>query len=65
MGRLGRTVGMILGQDQTTMRGVGFGMGDLADLLAGINTVDVAGQPFLNTFGGRTTIELKLKDVSW
>lgn len=65
MGRLGRTAGMILAQDQTTMRGVGFGMGDLADLLAGVNTVDVAAQPFLNTFGGRTTIELRLKDVSW
>ncbi len=65
MGRLGRTAGMILGQDQTTVRAVGFGMGDLADLLVGINTVDVAAQPYLNTFAGRTTIELRLKDVSW
>jgi len=65
MGRSGQTAGMILAQDQTTMRAVGFAMGDLADLLAGINTVDVAAQPKLNTFNGRTSIELKLKDVSW
>ena len=65
MGRTGQTAAMILGQGEATIRAVGFGMGDLADLLAGINTVDVAAQPFLNTFGGRTTVELRLRDVSW
>lgn len=65
MGRSGATAGMILAQGDTTMRAVGFGMGDLADLLAGINMVDVAAQPVLNTFNRRTTIELKLKDVCW
>jgi len=47
------------------VRAVGFGMGDLADACAGINTVDVVGRPVFNTFRGRTSIELHLKDVAW
>ena len=65
MGRNGQTVGMLLGQGSARMRAVGFGMGDLADHLVGVNTVDVAGQPMLNTFNNKTSVELKLKDVKW
>jgi single-stranded-DNA-specific exonuclease len=65
MGRTGETLGMMLAQGSTTMRAVGFGMGVLADLLVGINTVDVAAQPKLNTFNGSTSVELILEDVRW
>jgi len=65
MGRNGATVGMMLGQGQARMRAVGFGMGDLADELIGVNTIDVVGEPMLNSFNGRTSVELKLKDVKW
>ena len=65
MGRTGTTVGMTLAQDGASIRAVGFGMGDLADHLAGVPRVDVAAQPVLNTFNGRTTVELKLLDVRW
>ena len=65
MGRSGQTVGMTLGQNNVSMRVVGFSMGDLADHLVGINTAAVAGEPVLNTFNGRTTVELQLKDVAW
>jgi len=65
MGRGGGTVGMLLCQGETRMRAVGFGMGDLADLLEGVRTVDVAGAPTLNSFQGRTTVELQLRDVTW
>ena len=34
MGRAGGTVGMVLGQENCRIRAVGFGMGNLADLLA-------------------------------
>ncbi len=44
---------------------MGFRMGDLADLLVGVNSIDVAAEPVLNTFNGRTTVELKLLDVQW
>ncbi|MHC4562111.1 MAG: single-stranded-DNA-specific exonuclease RecJ [Planctomycetota bacterium] len=65
MGKNGKTVGLILGHNDTTIRAVGFSMGDLADDLVGVNEVDVAATPVLNTFQGRTNVELKLKDVRW
>jgi single-stranded-DNA-specific exonuclease len=65
MGRNGGTVGLLLGEGDARIRAVGFGMGDLADDLAGIDTIDVTGQVILNTFNGRTSVELKLKDVKW
>ncbi len=65
MGRNGQTVSLMLAQGDARLRAVGFGMGDLADLLIGVNTVDVAAEPVLNRFNGRTSVELKLKDVAW
>ena len=65
MGRSGTTVGTVLQQSGVSMRAVGFGMGDLADLCVGVNTVDIVARPTLNTFRGRTSVELHLKDVAW
>ncbi|MEI7836760.1 MAG: single-stranded-DNA-specific exonuclease RecJ [Planctomycetota bacterium] len=65
MGPKGGSVSFLAGQNDTRIRAVGFAMGDLADLLVGVNTVDVAGTPVLNTFNGRTSVELHLKDVQW
>jgi single-stranded-DNA-specific exonuclease len=65
MGKTGGHVSMVLGQEGVSMRAVGFSMGDLADILAAIRCVDVVGQPVLNTFNGRTTVELHLSDVTW
>jgi single-stranded-DNA-specific exonuclease len=65
MGKTGRTVGMVLGQGPVTLRAVGFGMGDLTDLLSGVNEIDVAAEPVLNHFRGRTSVELQLRDVCW
>ncbi|MCD6304347.1 MAG: single-stranded-DNA-specific exonuclease RecJ [Planctomycetes bacterium] len=65
MGRGGKTVSLLLGQGDARLRAVGFGMGDLADLLKGCREVDVAGSPGLNTFRGSTSVELHLKDVLW
>ena len=63
MGRTGTTVGMVLGQNGTTIRAVGFGMGDLADYLVGINRIDVVAEPALNRYRGRVNTELHLRDV--
>jgi single-stranded-DNA-specific exonuclease len=63
IGRNGGTVSMTLGQNNVTMRAVGFNMGDLADDLVGVNTIDVAAEPSINNFNGRTSVELKLRDV--
>jgi single-stranded-DNA-specific exonuclease len=65
MGRGGATVGMLLGQGDVKMRAVGFNMGDLADILEGVRTIDVAGTPGINCFQGVTTVELQLRDVRW
>lgn len=65
MGRSGQTVSLLLAQNGATMRAVGFRMGDLADLLVGIDRVDVAAEPTLNHFRGTTSVELKLRDVRW
>lgn len=63
MGRNGGTINLVLGQNGANIRAVGFGMGDLVDELVGINEVHVAGEPVINSFNGRTSVELKLKDV--
>lgn len=65
MGRTGGTLSLLLGQNGVNMRAVGFGMGDLADRLVGVTSVNVAAEPTLNTFNGRTNVELLLKDVTW
>ncbi len=65
MGQKGNTIGLLLGQGSETIRAVGFGMGDLADHLAGVKEIDVAGTPILNSFRGKTNVEFKLKDVVW
>lgn len=65
VGRNGGTILMTLGQSGVRMRAVGFGMGDLADALAGVKHVDIAAQPEINHFNGNSSVELKLKDVSW
>lgn len=65
IGRSGTTISITLGQDGASMRGVGFGMGDLAEALVGVNSVDVAFEPQLNTFRGSTTVQAMLRDVRW
>ncbi len=63
MGRTGTTAGLMLGGSGVTMRAVGFGMGDLADYLVGINRIDVVAEPVLNRYRGRVNAELHLRDV--
>jgi single-stranded-DNA-specific exonuclease len=63
IGRNGQAVSMLIEQDGVTLRAVGFGMGDLADRLAGGGAVDLAVRPQINTFRGRSNVELHLLDV--
>jgi single-stranded-DNA-specific exonuclease len=65
MGRHSATVGMLLAQGDVKMRAVGLNMGDLADILEGVRTIDVAATPCLNCFQGNTAVELQLRDVRW
>ncbi len=65
MGRGGGVLSVMLSQGGASMRAVGFGMGDLADRLTGVACIDVAAEPTINTFNGRSSAELQLKDVCW
>ncbi len=74
MGRDGATGGFIVGSDVgpsgaflpgRRMRCVGFGMGELADELAGVGAIDIAGEPVLNRFRNRVSVEMRLRDVRW
>lgn len=65
IGQSGTTITMTLGQESASMRAVGFGMGDLAEMLVGVNAVDVAFEPQLNTFRGQTNVQAMLRDVRW
>jgi single-stranded-DNA-specific exonuclease len=65
IGRTGTTVSMTLSQDGVNMRAVGFQMGDLTEALVGVNSVDIAFEPQLNTFRGNTTVQAMLRDVRW
>ncbi len=65
MGRQGATASLYLKQGSTSLRAVGFGMGDLADKLIGVSHVDVAAEATLNTYRGKTNVELHLRDVQW
>lgn len=46
------------------IRCVGFQMAELADKLQGVNVIDLAGEPVLNHFNGRTSVEMHIKDVA-
>lgn len=63
MGRAGNTLCLTLGQNGLTMRAIGFGMGESADSLGGIGLIDVAAEPTINSFNGRQSVELKIKDI--
>ena len=70
IGRGGAGVSFLVGQDDDSgrsarLRCVGFGMGDLAEKLLGVHFVDIAGEPVLNRFNGRTSVEMHLRDVAW
>lgn len=65
MGKNGSHVSMLLDHEGTSLRVIGFGMGDLADALLDHTHIDIAGEPTLNTFNGRTNVELRLQDVQY
>ncbi len=55
----------MLGQGGVSVRAVGFGMGAAAADLSNVRQVDVAAEPVLNTFNGRTNVELQIRDLRW
>jgi single-stranded-DNA-specific exonuclease len=58
-----RHLSLKLMQQQTRMRGVGFGCADWADELAAVSSpLDIAYKPVINDFRGRQSVEIQLVD---
>ncbi len=63
IGARGNTLQLVLTCPGGPVRCVGFGMGGLADKLARYRQIDVAGEPVINRYNGRESVEMHLKDV--
>jgi single-stranded-DNA-specific exonuclease len=65
MGQKARHLSMILNQNGDSMRAIAWSMGDLAERLPAGSIVDVVAEPTLNTWNGRTNVELVVEDLRW
>lgn len=56
----------LAGPDGTTVDAIGFGMGSrIHELMSGRSTLRLAATPFINHWGGRSKLELELKDFKF
>jgi single-stranded-DNA-specific exonuclease len=63
VGKTGDHLQLLIKQNQTTMKCIAFGHGDLLERLTPGTTIDLAVDPCLNEFNGRTNVELQIKDI--
>jgi len=63
MGQKARHLSMIVNQNGTSMRCIAWSMGELVDRLPAGVTVDLVAEPKLNTWQGRTNVELVVEDL--
>ena len=65
MGADGQHMSLLAEQDGSTMRCVGWNMGEIVPRLAGGTTLDVVAEPTINEWQGRRNVELVLRDLRW
>ncbi len=63
MGNGGTHLSVQLTQSGTSLRGVCWNAGELAEEISRAETLDIAFRPKLNTWKGRTSVELELQDI--
>lgn len=63
VGKTGDHLQLTLRQNGVTMKGIAFSQGPLADQLRPGDAVDIAFEPGLNTWNGRTSVEVQIKDI--
>ena len=63
IGNGGKHLALQLTQAGTSLRGLCWNAGEMADLIARAQTLDIAFRPKLNTFNGRTSVEVELLDI--
>ena len=59
----GKHLSMFVNQDGPSVKAVGFGMGDQAERLPLGGIFDIVVEPKLNTWKGKTSVELFIKDI--
>jgi len=65
MGREARHLSMLVTAGRATLRCVAWSMGRLADELPAGRVIDLVGEPQINAYRGRTSVELRVIDLSW
>ena len=63
VGRTGEHLQLTVRQGETDLRCIGFHYGDWSDKLRSGMTLDLAVEPAINTYNGRTNVELELRDL--
>lgn len=64
--RVGKTaehLQLLIRQENTIIKGIAFGLGDLAEQLPEGRRIDLAVEPSINEYNGRTSVELMVKDI--
>jgi single-stranded-DNA-specific exonuclease len=65
MGKDERHLSLAVEQDRSTLRVVGWRLGELAERLPLDASLDLVGEPERNTYRGDTSVQLKLTDLRW
>ena len=63
MGAKGQHLGFWVRQDDTALRAVAFGWGEMAERIQSAGMCSLAYRPNLNEFGGTRQIELRVEDI--
>ncbi|MCC6421845.1 MAG: single-stranded-DNA-specific exonuclease RecJ [Phycisphaerales bacterium] len=63
VGKTGDHLQLLVKQGDAMMKGIAFGAGDLMDQLTAGRRVDLAVEPTINEYNGRSSVELNVKDI--
>ncbi len=64
VGKTGDHLQLNLRQGKRSIKGIGFGFGKLAPEIRVGSVIDVAGEPTINEYNGRVSVEVQVKDLS-
>ncbi|MDP9174408.1 MAG: single-stranded-DNA-specific exonuclease RecJ [Planctomycetota bacterium] len=65
VGKTGDHLQILIKQEEKTMRAIAFGCGDMIDRLGTGTLIDLAVEPSINEFNGRSNVELLIKDIQF
>jgi single-stranded-DNA-specific exonuclease len=65
VGKASQHLQMQVRQADQCLKCIAFGMGDFADKLSPGTLIDIAAEPSLNEYNGRTSVQLEVKDIQF